>query len=143
MSEGLGKVEDVLTDVRDWLVKSEVTTAVAAVKAILPIGELTKILIEIVELIRDALTKILNEIDSVTTGIVDLQNLLTSLETLLETAKGLAPSEVETINSALAIINTLKSVPTGADITKVLDEIIGTTDKPNTILYILNHDPYT
>jgi phage-related protein len=71
----------------------------------------------ILGVVKDALDELKSSLDSV----VDINQLLTTVTSLLDAAAGLAPAQRDTLEGVRAIVRTLQDLPGPAD----LDEILG------------------
>lgn len=138
MSLELGELKDALTMLRDFLNDASMKTAVGALKCPLPpISELICALVNIIRQLKEPLQTIRDNLNYVT----DLHDLLENIESLLNTAKALLPSQKDTIEDALSIVHTLKNVPTAAEIDEIL-QIIDNDREPKGLIQILSASPY-
>lgn len=77
----------------------------------------------ILNVIKDALNELKQSLDSV----VNIEQLLSTINNLLEAAEGLAPGQKDTLESVRSIVKTLQDLPGIQDIEEILsliDQII-------------------
>ena len=102
----LEKLEKALDDLSELLDKMEVKTAIEAIPDFI-IDPVVEGLIVILNIIQEALDKLKETLDSVGS----LEQLLSTINSLLEAAEGLAPGQQETLERVGNIVKTLQDLP--------------------------------
>jgi ABC-type transporter Mla subunit MlaD len=114
----LQDIENALDNLSELLDRNEVKTALDAIPdSILdPVVDGLK---SILDVIKEALNELKENLDSV----VNLDELFTTISSLLEAAEGLAPGQKETLDTVGNIVKTLQDLPGLEDINRILGKI--------------------
>jgi phage-related protein len=118
----LDDLKEALQDLSTLLDNDAVKTAISAIpdRFMVPIIDGLNTILNV---IKDALNELKESLDSV----VDLEELLSTVNGLLDAAEGLAPGQKEALDTVRTIVKTLQDIPGLEDINQILgliDQII-------------------
>jgi len=119
----LEQLKEALGELSTLLDNAAIKAAIGAIpdSIMAPIIEGLK---SVLQVIKDALDELKESLDSV----VNIEELLTTVNSLLEAAEGLAPGQKDTLDSVKAIVKTLQDLPGLAEINEIItliDQIVG------------------
>jgi hypothetical protein len=114
----LEQLRDSLQQLSNLLDQSAIRTAIGLIPDSI-MGPVIEGLKTILNVVRDALNELKSSLDSV----VSIEQLLTTVNSLLEAVEGLAPNQRETLQQVGAIVRTLQDLPGAAEIDELLTMI--------------------
>lgn len=120
----LDQLKSALQELSSLLDQPAVRTAIGLIPDAI-MGPVVEGLKSILAVVKDALEELKNSLDSV----VNIEELLATVNSLLDAAAGLAPSQQETLESVRAIVRTLQDLPGAEDIDEILGMINGIVTK--------------
>lgn len=114
----LQQLESALDQLSTLLDDNAVKTAIGAIP-----DSIMNPVIDGLKTILDTISDALNELKASLDSVVNLDELLTTINSLLEAAEGLAPNQRSTLDSVRTIVSTLQDLPGLADIDRILGKI--------------------
>jgi phage-related protein len=120
----LEQLKEALQELSNLLDDTAVKTALGAIpdSIMAPVIEGLKTVLNV---IKDALEELKDNLGSV----ADLDQLFSTVNSLLEAAEGLAPGQKDTLDTVKNIIKTLEDIPGIEDIEEILTMITAIVDK--------------
>jgi hypothetical protein len=114
----LQDIENALDQLSELLDQDAVKQAISAIpdNIMAPVIDGLKTVLNV---IKDGLTELKENLDSV----VNLDQLLGTISSLMEAAEGLAPDQKDTLETVKNIVKTLQDLPGLEDIQRILDKI--------------------
>jgi hypothetical protein len=114
----LDQLRDSLQQLSNLLDQSAIRTAIGLIPDSI-MGPVIEGLKTILNVVRDALDELKSSLDSV----ANIEQLLTTVNGLLEAVEGLAPNQREALQQVRAIVRTLQDLPGAAEIDELLTMI--------------------